>query len=267
MKKFSKVVKNVLLGTICISAVSAAADFEFKDCVISFYSTQRIALTLMSKDEVFAVKRKKLEWRKNIQSDLEKAKLYKYNSDRLDMLEHFLSAVSEQISDDFEEFDAAIDEINTKAIEPAVNRNDLIWAIAIAHRLNNLCKGFVFKQLSDTEAVKEELNNALVAIKEKVRERYEDDVLKKLVSDYKKLFPNRSLLIDRTLPSNFDACIKLQHECLAAYLNLNKYSASAEFEEWGANMLNFLLLEYDVVFIKEFETRLKNYTANFKTKK
>ena len=267
MKRICKMLKTVLFAAVCMTVLPASADFSYKDCVVPFYSTQRIALTFMGKEEIFKFSSKKVTWRNNIKTDLEKAKLYKYNSDRVDMLDDYLFAISEQSSTEWEDFDSAIDEINTKSIEPAVNRNDLIWAIAMAYRLNNFCKGFIYKKLSDTDAVKEELATVLDSIKEKVRERYEDDVLKKLTAEYKKLFPNRRLLIDQSLPSNFNACVKLQNECLAAYLNLNKYSAAAEFEEWGANMLNFLLLEYDVLFIKEFETRLKNYTANFKIKK
>lgn len=268
MKKFCFSSKMMILAIVSLSAFELCGDYTFKDCVVPYFATQRIAITLCGKEQVFSSnkKKRKIEWRKNIEDDLKEAKLHKYNSDRLDMLDDFINSISDQYYGDPDEFDRAVEEVSSKCLEPAANRNDLIWAMAIAVRLNIFCIKHVIPHISDSDLIKEELDNAFNGVKDKIRERYEDATLRGLVSEYKKLFPKKNLLFEQTLPSNFDDCVKLHEKCLNAYMNLDKYSASAEFSEWGENMLNFLILSYDVLFIKEFEERMKSYKNNFQSK-
>ena len=89
-----------------------------------------------------------------------------------------------------------------------------------------------------------------------------------MVDDYLKLFPDEkaSLLFTKGSDHLKDRthCIELAEKCLEAFWQLDKVSATANFREWGKNMLNYLLLDHNEFMVKEFGEQYKIYKKVFK---
>ena len=259
---------------IFVSALLAAVPLSFfaED---TFYMleapytiTQNIAHKLISTENVYVRVRNKREltWHSNIRKIIEEAKKFRSNTLRLSEMNSLCEMISAEFAAEYEGIDSSLPDIAKKCIEPALSRDDLLWAMVLTVNLDNYIEKYVLKNISDNEDIKEELDSIKNTMKDKCIERFEDDVLKKLIEDYKKLFPDRKLLFEHTPPANFKECCKLVSNCLVAYDNLDKYSAVAEFADWGENMLNFMLLAYEPMFIKEYEERYAAYRKNFKVK-
>lgn len=230
--------------------------------------TQNIAMRIIQTENVYvrAPRKRALTWHSSIRSLLDEAKKYRSNALRLDEMNILCEMLSAEFAAEYEGLDKTLPDMSDKAITPALSRNDLLWGIVLSINLNNYAEKYILKNLSDTETIQEELNNIKKNIVDKCKERYEDDTLQKFVEEYKKLFPGKKLLFDHTPPVNIQDCLKLVKNNFEAYNNLDKYSAVAEFADWGENMLNFLILSYDPIFVKEYEDRLASYKKNFKIK-
>lgn len=230
--------------------------------------TQKLAYKLLQQDNVYVRLRGKraLTWHSDIRKILDEAKKFRSNTLRLAEMNNLCEMISAEFAAEYEAIDSTLPEIAKKCIEPALNREDLLWAMVLTVNLYNYLERYVIKNISENEAIKEEAENIKNTMKDKCVERFEDDTLKKFVEDYKKLFPGKNLLFEHTPPSNFKDCVQLVKASLAAYDNLDKYSAVAEFADWGENMLNLLILAHEPMLVKEYEERYAAYRKNFKVK-
>lgn len=230
--------------------------------------TQNIAYKLIAKNNVYVrlPSKRELTWHVSIRNMLNEAKKFRSNTVRLNEMNKLCEMISAEFNAEYEGTDKNLPDIAKNCIEPAIGRSDLMWAMVLTVNLNNYVERYVLKNISDNEAIKEEMNNINNVMKNACQDRFNNDDLKKLADDFKKLFPDKKLIFDYAPPSNFNECADLINKNLQAYQNLDKYSAVAEFADWGQNMLDFLILSYEPMFIKEFEERLAAYKKNFKTK-
>ncbi len=244
------------------------ADDTFSIIEKPYSITQNIASRIIQDDNVYVrVPRKRaLTWHSSIISLLNEAKKYRSNALRISEMNTLCEMISAEFAAEYEDLDKNLPDISSKTITPALSRDDLVWGITLSINLNNYAEKYILKNLSDTETIQEELNNIKKNMVDECKKRYEDDTLQKLVEEYKKIFPRKKLLFDHTPPVNFRDCINLVKNNFEAYNNLDKYSAVAEFADWGENMLNFLILSYDPIFVKEYEDRFAAYKKNFKIK-
>lgn len=261
--------KKLFLSTLLLSVTAILfADDSFALLETSYTLTQNIAKRLINRDNVYVRVRSKREltWHSSIHKMLDEAKQFRSNANRLSEMNKLCEMISAEFSAEYEGTDKNLPDIAQKSIEPAINRNDLLWAMVLTINLNNYVDRYILKNISDNKSIQEEMNNIKNTMKNTCQERFNNDELKKLADDFKKLFPDKKILFDYAPPSNFNECADLVSKNLQAYQNLDKYSAVAEFADWGRNMLDFLILSYDPMFIKEFEERLSTYKKNFKTK-
>lgn len=261
--------KKTLIFTL-ISALAAMlyASDSYESLLVPFHNTQSIAMLLSGEKEVFAKVPRvtALQWHPNTQKIFIAANSSRFNSTRLvevHRLRHFLS---DAYSNEYEDFENFLANINTQSIEPAISRNDFFWATAIYIRMNKYVKQFIIRNLSDPEKTNEALNNITKNLQEKINERFSDDNLKKLVENYTALFPQSQPLFLQAPPASAKDCQDLYMNCMKSYFELDKYSSVAEFEKWGKNMLDVILFCGDDFLIKEFEKRISNYRKTFKTK-
>ena len=244
------------------------ADDTFYLVEAPYTITQKIASKLLQQENVYVRIRGKraLTWHNDIRTIIDEAKKFRSNTSRLSEMNNLCVMLSAEFAAEYEAIDSSLPEIAKKCIEPALGREDLLWAMVLTINLDNYLEKYVLKNISENEPIKEEAENIKNVMKDKCVERFDDDTLKKFVEDYKKLFPERKLLFEHTPPSNFKDCMILVYSALNAYDNLDKYSAVAEFADWGENMLNFLIMAHEPMLIKEYEMRYTAYRNNFKVK-
>lgn len=260
--------KLLLTALILSSAALICANDTFNLLETSYTLTQNIADKLIRGDITYVRIRSKraLTWHSSVQKMINEAKKYRSNTLRLSEMNNLCEMISAEFSAEYEGTDKNLPDIAQKCIEPSINRGDLLWAMVLTISLDNYIEKYVIRNISDSEGIQEEMKNIKNTMRNTCQERFNDDILKKMADDYKKLFPKKTLLFDFAPPSNFKECTELVRENLKAYQNLDKYSAVAEFADWGQNMLNFLIFSHEPMFIKEFEERLAAYKKNFKTK-
>ena len=269
-QKFNSTAK-IFLALMVFLPSAALADDEFDRAMVSYSASQKIASQMAKKKNILKVSRQstssksQFDWSDYLQDDFRDASKNRINADRIKMLGEMISQLNSQIKNGFEEFDNTVSDIMKEAF---TYEDDLVYPIAICVGLRAFMSHHktMFKRnsVSVRKVAIENLESCEKEIIEKIQKRFEDEDLKELVAEYKKLYPNEELLFSSTAPAQFAKVLELFEQCMKSFRNLNRNSAIAEFRLWGRDMLNVLILSNNPVLIKEFKLQLDNHKKVFR---
>ena len=270
-QKFSSTVKVFLALMVFLPSLTALADNEFDRAMLSYSASQKVALKMTKKKDVFkfgeksaSFRKGKLSWSDHLNNDIEAASRHRINDARNKMLGDMIMRLNTQVNNNVGELDNAILDIMQEVL---AQEEDLVYQIAICASLRSFVTNNknLFKRNDAVRlAAFENLDDAEKTIIENIQKRFEDEDLKELVNEYKKLYPDEELTFSSTAPAHFTKVMELFNQNIKSFENLNRNSAIAEFRLWGKDMLNVLILNNNPVLVKEFKLQLNNHKKAFR---
>ena len=274
MKISSKIFAATAMFLLFFSA--QGAESEYSKNIQSYSYMMRIAKLVNPREKVrifrldgfsLVYESGKPAWNVEIEELIGLAKKNKINSMRIDIINFILKNIVGQAeaAKNFEDMEEVVDNVSNMAFR---NSEDLIYAITAFNIMDYFLsehKGMFTGESGRKyrKRAKANLKDSEDKLVDMVKTRYEDENLKKLVAEYKKLFPAEKLDFEQNPPTNIKEVNALFDKCLDSFFRLDKVSSMTDFKSWGYYMLTLLILDSNSLLVDEFNQQLKNYRNTF----